>query len=183
MIFDFRKKKFNPLDFPICTDGDPIENTHSYRYLGTEIDDQLSWGEQTKATSLKCTQRLYFLRKLKLFHVNERILYLFYLSVIQSTITHNIVVWYNNAKQKDTEKLHKIAKQASKIIKCDVDLDKVCTEKVVAKAQAIVADDSHPLSDNYKRLRSGRRWQSIRAKTTRYFKSFVPYSIRLMNDL
>ena len=86
-------------------------------------------------------------------------------------------------QSKRTLKSCTVAKQASKIIKCDVDLDSVCTEKVIAKAQAIVADDSHPLYDNYKMLRSGRRWQSIRARTTRYFNSFVPYSIRLMNDL
>ena len=184
MIFDFRKKKvFDPFNSPILLDGDAIEMVHSYRYLGTEIDDHLNWGEQTKAVSLKCNQKLYFLRKLKQFNVNERILWLFYASVIQSTITHDNVVWYNNARQKDTDKLHRVVKQAGKITKCKVDLDKVCSEKVVAKAQAIVTDDTHPLHDNYKMLRSGRRWQSIRARTTRYLNSFVPHSIRLMNQL
>ena len=94
MIFDFRKKKvFYPFNYPTLLDGDAIEMVHSYRYLGTEIDDHLNWGEQTKAVSLKCNQKLYFLRKLKQFHVNERILWLFYASVIQSTVTHDNVVW------------------------------------------------------------------------------------------
>ena len=90
----------------------------------------------------------------------------------------------NNARQKDTDKLHRVVKQAGKIRKCKVDLDKVCSEKVVVpKAQAIVTDDTHLLHDNYKMLRSGRRWQSIRARTNRYLNSFVPHTIRLMNQL
>ena len=112
MIFDFRKKNIcDPVDFPIYINDVPVENVHCYKYLGTVIDDQLSWGEQTKAISLKCNQRLYFLRKLKQFHVHERILQLFYSSVIQSTISHDSAVWYNNAKQKDTDKLRRIVKK------------------------------------------------------------------------
>ena len=42
-----------------------------------------------------------------------------------------------------------VVKKAGKITKCKVDLDKVCSEKVVAKVQAIVTDDTHP-HDNYK---------------------------------
>ena len=74
-------------------------------------------------------------------------------------ITHDNVVWYNNARQKDTDKLHRVVKQAGKK-RCKVDQDKVCSEKVVVKAQDIT-DDTHQLHDNYKMLRSGRRWQSI----------------------
>ena len=65
---------------------------------------------------------------------------------MQSTITHDNVVWYNNARQKNTDKLHRVVKQAGKITKCKVDLDRVCSEKVVAKAQAIVTDDTHSTS-------------------------------------
>ena len=183
MIFDFRKKSIrNPTDFPIHIDNVPIEIVHNYRYLGTVIDDQLNWSDQTKATLMKCNQRLYYLRKMKQFHVNERILYLFYTSVIQSTITHDSIVWFHSAKQKETDKLRKVVKRASKIMKREVDLDEICQEKVFLKAESIVGDESHPLRRNYTLLRSGRRWQSVRARTTRYSNSFLPYSIRLLNE-
>ena len=184
MIFDFRKKKdFEPHSSPIVFDGDPIEYVHSYRYLGTEIDDQLSWGEQTKTVSSKCNQRLYFLRKLKQFKVNEKILWLFYTSVLQSIITHDSVIWFNNAKQKDLVKVHRVIKQSGKITKHAVDLNEVCKDKVIDKARSIITDDTHPLHNQYNMMRSGRRLKSIRARTSRFLNSFVPYSIRLLNDL
>ena len=84
MIFEFRKEKvFDPFNSPILLDGDAIEMVYSYRYLGAEIGDHLNWGGggggrgQTKAVSLQCNRKLYFLCKLKQFHVNERIIWLF----------------------------------------------------------------------------------------------------------
>ena len=183
IVFDFRQKKaFEPIDRPVYFNDDTIENVDSYRYLGTEIDNKLSWEDKSKRTLTKCNQRLYFLRKLKYFHVNDRILFLFYQSIIQSTITFDSIIWFNNARQNDKQKLRRVVKQASKIMNHTVDLDEVCKERVVSKALSIMSDLTHPLNDQYIHLRSGRRLRSIKARTSRRINSFIPLFIRVVNE-
>ena len=93
------------------------------------LEEMLLHNEYTRGNYLfflqiltNCYQRMYFLRKLKYFHVNDRILFLFYQSIIQSTITFDSIIWYSNAKQSDKHKLRRVVKQASKIMNHTVDL-------------------------------------------------------------
>ena len=44
----------------------------------------------------KVHQRLYFLRRLRAFVVNEKILVLFYRSIIESILRYGITVWFGN---------------------------------------------------------------------------------------
>lgn len=182
MIFDFRKKKnVDPCERPIHIDDADVEVVDTYKYLGTTIDSNLSWGEHTQKLATKCNQRLYFLRKLRSFHVDRTIMNLFYSTVIESVMTFDCIVWYNSAKQSDVKKLKRVTKQAEKILRKLINLDKTCEEKVVTKALSLTTDANHPLNTYYTKLRSGRRWNSVQARTNRYVNSFIPYSIRSLN--
>ena len=183
MVFDFRvKRNPDPLDCPMFIDGQEIEVTSKYKYLGTIIDSQLTWVDQTKEVATKSNQRMYFLRKLLSFNVDRTIMTMFYKSVIESVITFGSCVWYNNARQVDKGKLRRIVKLASKILVIQTDLDEICKETALSKAKEIVKDVTHPLNVHYNMLRSGRRWQSIKVNTNRYRNSFIPYSVRLLNE-
>ena len=182
IVFDFRvKKETNPGDHPICVNGENIEIVESYKYLGTIIDHKLDWSEHTEYLFKKANQRLHFLLVLKSFRVDRTIMTLFYSSVIESVITHDCVVWYNGAKKKDKNALKKVVKQASRLIGQHIDLDQVCEARIVKKADSVLFNQRYPLHKNYVLMRSGKRWQSVSAKTTRFLNSFVPSSIRLLN--
>ena len=76
MIFDFRRD--NTQHEPaLRIHGDVIEQVHEYKYLGTVIDDKLCWWENCLTIQKKTNQVLFFLQKLKKFHVHRTILTLF----------------------------------------------------------------------------------------------------------
>ncbi len=91
MIFDFRRgaETHDPLTINNCI----VERVNEYKYLGTVVDDQLNWNRNTETIYSKANQRLYFLRKLKKFHVDRSILRLFYQSLIQSVLTFNLILY------------------------------------------------------------------------------------------
>ena len=94
MIFDFRRD--NTQHEPLRIHGNAIEQVHEYKYLGTIIDDKLSWKENCKSIQTKSNQRMFFLRKLKKFQIDRTILTLFYQSIIQSVITFNFICTFGN---------------------------------------------------------------------------------------
>ena len=73
---DFRSGVHHPN--PVKIMGQNIEIVHSYKYLGTIIDDKLRWDENTTNLFKNGQQRLYFLRKLNALHVDRNILSLFH---------------------------------------------------------------------------------------------------------
>ncbi len=62
--------------FSLCSKvviaGKEVEKVNSYKYVGTVIDDTLSWVENTNLVISKAQKRLYLLRKLKIyFEINK----------------------------------------------------------------------------------------------------------------
>ena len=54
-----------------------VETVSFYKYLGTIFDCKLSWDVNTDAIVKRGLQRVYFLRKLNSFDVDQKILSLF----------------------------------------------------------------------------------------------------------
>ena len=94
MIIDFRRKKEN-LE-PVIINGQEVEVVEEYKYLGTIIDDKLSWKSNTHRVHAKAQQRLFFLRKLRSFNVDTCLLKLFYQTFINSILTFSFHAWYGN---------------------------------------------------------------------------------------
>jgi hypothetical protein len=61
-------------------------------------------------------------------------------------------------------------------------LEKIYKKSVIQRCNIITADCQHPLHNQYVILPSGRRFRSLKCRTSRYLKSFVPSSIRILND-
>ena len=55
-------------------------------------------------------------------------------------------------------------------------------QAVIRQARNIVSDPSHVLNQEYVLMRSGRRYRTPQCKYNRYKHSFVPLSIKLLNE-
>lgn len=75
---------------PVMNTGNPNELVTSHKYLGVYMDNLLSWSFHVNSLCSRLQQRLYFLRRLKVFGVNQRILFLIYQSVFKSLIRYGI---------------------------------------------------------------------------------------------
>ena len=91
LFINFRRAKVN-MDL-IISMGQPMEMVVNYKYLGTIIDNKLDWSSNIEACCKKVNQRMYFLRKLKQFKVDENILARFYQTIIQSAMPYNQVCY------------------------------------------------------------------------------------------
>ena len=69
MIIDFRIRK-NPMR-QLEINDESVETVGSYKYLGFTIDNKLNWHAHVDVLCNKLYTRLFFLIKLKSFHVNE----------------------------------------------------------------------------------------------------------------
>ena len=69
LAIDFRSGVHHPT--PVNINGQNIEIVHSYKYLGTTIDDKLRWDDNTMNLYKKGQQRLYFLRNLNALHIDR----------------------------------------------------------------------------------------------------------------
>ena len=180
IVFDFRVGP--PQIDPINVNGVDIEIVNKYKYLGTTIDNKLSWAEECKCIISKAQTRMYFLRKLRSLRVDMSIMGLFYKSVVESIFLFNCVVWFGACRKEDFKKMEAIVKRASKIIGERRDLAEECTARILQMSKEILANEDHPLHHHYEFMRSGRRLRSRRCRTKRYAGSFVPYSIREYNN-
>ena len=115
--------------------------------------------------------------------VDNTIVSMFYKSCIQSVLTFSFICWFGNVSQKDKNNLQRIVNISSKVTGVTQStLTALYEKQVVNKATRILADDTHVLHADYILLPSSRRFRSVTCKTNRKRFSFVPMSIRLLND-
>ena len=183
MIIDFRNSKLvDPRNCPMKIDDENIEIVETYKYLGTTINDCLKWDVHCKDLYKKGQQILFFLRKLRSFHVDKSIMHLFYKAIIESVLIHDCVVWLTSCRKSDLSLIKRVVRQAEKIIGQRFDFEDLCRNRILEKAKSILVNNHHPLNDNCVMLRSGNRLRSMRCRTSRLLNSFVPASIRMLNE-
>ena len=166
---------------PVIIGGESVETVDEFKYLGTVIDNKLNFSANVNLIYKKSQQRLYLLRKLKSFGVNNNILEMAYRSLIESILTYNIACWFGFISSKDKSKLIRIVRLAEKITgKNLISLTELYKQSTKRKAHKIVACDSHPLFNEFSLLPSGRRYRVPLAKK-RFKKSFIPSAIAILN--
>ena len=184
MVVDFRRKK-SPVQ-PIMMKGEPIEMVDDYKYLGVVLDNKLNWASHADLVYKKIQTRLFFLRKLKSFHVCNRMLAMFYDSILCSVLMFAAVCWGGNASARDISRLNKLIKKASSTVGQSLDKFEVVLERRRAKKfKSILQYPEHPLHDTLAGLRSSfsSRFSMPKCKTERFRRSFVPSAIRYANSL
>ncbi len=93
LIVDFMKRQQWPYT-PLMISGTPVESVSSFKHLGVNISEDLTWTTHIQTQVKKDRQRLYHLRQLRKFRVSPAILKTFYSGAIESVLTlHLRVVW------------------------------------------------------------------------------------------
>ena len=183
MLIDFRKSH-NVIQ-PLVIKNEQVETVSQYKYLGTIIDDKLSWKPNSHNIYTRCYKRLFYVRKLKEFHVDNTLVAMFYRSVVNSVLTFCAICWYSSLTVHDKYKLKRIVKSAGRMLGpqlVQLNLDEFVNDLMLDKVNKITRDESHPLSEYFNWLRSGQRLKAPIVKTNRSRKSFVPASVHLYNS-
>ena len=165
--------------------GTPVERVSSFKYLGVNISEDLTWTAHIQTQVKKARQRLYHLRQLRKFRVSPTILKTFYSGTIESVLTQCISVWYSNATNQDCKALQRVVRLAERISgSAHPSLQDIYLKRCKSRAEKIIKDSNHPGDLNpFTLLPSGKRFRSMMAKTERLWRSFYPQAIRLLNSV
>ncbi len=106
LIVDFRKRHLRPYT-PLMISGTPVERVSSFKNLGVNISEDLTWTTRIQTQVKKARQRLYHLRK---FRVSPTTLKTFYSGTIESVLTQCISVWYGNSSSQDCKALQRVVR-------------------------------------------------------------------------
>ncbi len=154
LIVDFRKRQQQPYT-PLMISGTPVERVSSFKYLGVNISDDLTWTTHIQTQVKKARQRLYHLRQLRKFRVSPAILKTFYSGAIESVLISGSAL---------------------------PSLQDIYLKRCKSRAAKILKDSTHPGNHLFCLLPSGKRFRSVMAKTERLRRSFFPQAIRLLNS-
>ena len=145
----------------------------SFRFLGTTIANTLKWDINAEIIAKKAQKCMFFLRQMKKFRVNKTILIH---TVIESVLIFSITVWFGNASIHNM--LERIIKTASKITGSKLpSIGSIYVTRTHRKATTIISDSTHSANHLYKSLPSGKRFRSIKTRTTRFSNSFYPKAV------
>ncbi len=174
LIMDFRKRPQRPYT-PLMISGTPVERVSSFKYLGVNLSEDLTWTAHIQTQVKKARQRPYHLRQLRKFRVSPAILKTFYSGAIESVLTQCISLWYGNASNQDCKAL-RLAGYALP------SLQDIYLKRCKSRAAKIIKDSNHPGNCLFFLLPSGKRFRSMMAKTERLRRSFFPQAIKLLNS-
>ena len=156
LVIDFRRGEVPPP--PLVIAGDTVERVDSFKFLGTILSSTLSWELNSNNIYKKARQRMYFLRKLRSFKVNKVTLINFYRAIVESILTQSIIVWFDRTAKKDMKRLNSIVINAQKLIGVNLpSLESLYEERMSARTEKILKDDTHPARKYFDFLPHGRR--------------------------
>ena len=102
-----------------------------------------------------------------------------YLFVIESVLTFSITVWSGSASIHNKNMLEGIVKTPSKITGSKLpSIESIYTTRTLCKATTIISDCTYPANHLFESLPSGKRFRSIKTRTTRFSNSFYPKAVQ-----
>ena len=180
MVADFRKK--TPPVPELIIDDVAVERVAEYRYLGTVLDNNLTFDRYVDTIHKKSQSRIYCLQKLRNIDVASDILEMYYRACIQSVLTLSFICWYGSLGVRGKKVLNDVVNVCSKVIgKKQACMQDLYERRLKRKARQIAGDQSHVLAKFFELLLSGRRYRTVKGKS-RLLKTFIPRSLHLLNS-
>ena len=102
IVINFRKRKGEHA--PAYINRDEIEKVGSFKFLGVQITNKLSWSPHADTIVTKAHQCLYLLRRLRKFGMSAMTLTNFYRCTIASILSGCITAWYDSCSAQDRKK-------------------------------------------------------------------------------
>ncbi len=138
--------------------GTPVERVSSFKYLGVNISEDLTWTTHIQTQVMKARQRLYHLRKLRKFRVSPAILKTFYSGAIESVSQCGM-----ETLQIRTAKL---CRELCAWLSASQGLQDIYLKRCKSRAAKITKDSNHPcnrfLFYCHLASASGAWWQKLR---------------------
>ena len=180
MIIDFRKNKTSIE--PIYINNTPVDQVNSFKFLGSFVTNNLCWDFNCNKLLMKARQRLYFLRKLKSFNVNNTILLSFYRSIVESILTSSITVWYDKASVYHKGRIDSVVRQAERIINTSLpSIESIYLNRMNNKTTKMLKDKHHPAHAYFQFLPSMKRMRTFKGNK-RFTNSFFPQAVKYYNN-
>nr|XP_049609558.1 uncharacterized protein LOC125988413 [Syngnathus scovelli] len=183
LVIDFGRNRPKPR--PVLLEGAEVEAVDSYKYLGVWLDKKLDWSTHTNHLHRKTQSRMYFLRRLRSFNICNKLLEMFYQSVVASVLFYTVVCWGSSTSKKDTSRLDKLVRRAGSLIGKKLDsLETVAEARTLKKLLDIIDNVSHAQHTviTNQRSRISGRLLLPNCRTSRLKNSFVPQAIKLFNS-
>ena len=178
IVIDFRRDK--PCHRGLCIGGEEVERVSSFKFLGVNISENLSWSLNATCLVKKAQKRLFFLRKLKRNGLPQNLLINFYRSTIESILTYGCTAWYSSCTDAERKDLQRVVKTAQWIIGSPLPhLSDIYSSRLHKRALKISRDPSHPGHHLSESLPSG-RLKVIKARTNRLSNSFFPKAVKTL---
>ncbi|KAI4899630.1 hypothetical protein NFI96_014632 [Prochilodus magdalenae] len=180
-----QQRPSRPSQQPISIKGVDVEVVRSYRYLGVHLDERLDWSVNTDIVYKKAQSRLYFLRRLGSFGICQKLLLMFYQSVVASVLFYAVVCWGGSISKRDAGRLDRLVRKGGSVLGLELEsLTPLAERRALNKLLNIMDNVHHPLHTTIIRQRSSfsGRLLSQSCSTDRLRKSFGPQAIRLFNS-
>ena len=181
-MIDFKRNKIHIP--PLYIKGEEVERVSEYKYLGTLIDNKLSFDQNTDSIHKKCRQRLYILYSLRSLRVDAKILQRCYEAFIMSVLSFSLVCWYGCLNERQKRRLNGNVRLCAKIVGGEqIPLGDIYKQRASMKAVRMKSDSTHVLSKFFDELPSGRRMRTLKCNTKRFKNTFIPSAVSMLNSL
>ncbi len=122
-----------------------VAAVESFRFLGTNISQELKWDNHIDSIVKKAQRRLYFLRLLRKFNLPQELLKQFYSAIFESVLCSSITVWFGSDTKTDIRRLQRTVRTAERIIDGPLSsLQELHTFRVRKRAKKVPLDPSDP---------------------------------------
>ena len=197
--FNFSKKyDFLPqLSFPNC---EPLEVIYETRLLGVTLTSNLSWSAHVNDICKRATKKLWVLIRFKSLGGSQEQLLKVFQTRVRSTLEFAAPVFHSGLSQDQSRQIEMVQKKAFAIILgngysnyqsalsvlCQDRLDArrlhLCSKFALKCSQSTRHMTMFPANPIYRpNMRNPKPFKEFQCKTSRYFKSSIPFLARLLN--
>ena len=174
MVFDFSKS--HDVTSSVFIDGIEIERVLDFKYLGTFFSEDLKWHTNSDKLYKKIKSRFYAFSKFKSFNPSNEQCFNFIQSLVLPILLYNSEMWFYSCTESERSMLLKPFRRND--FNCDI--RSLIDDRIFSSAVTFYSDQDHVLNPCY--VSNRKYFTSAKCRITRFLNSFVPYSIRLLND-